>query len=59
MLAELSRETPLQPNAVGGSLQSETGKNNDVKSTSGFVQTVLSKIKSLEGKLRAHSESIC
>jgi len=54
----LSPKNPLQANAVEGSLQTEMDKNDDVKNYSGFVQTVLSRIKSLEGGWRTHSESI-
>jgi len=56
--AVLSPKKPLQANAAGGSLQTEMDENDDVKNYSGFVQTVLSRIKSLKGGWRTHSESI-
>jgi len=59
MLAELSPKKPLQPSAVEGSLQTETGENYAVKINSGFVTAVLSPFFIHKGEWRAHSESIC
>jgi len=58
MLAELSPKTPLQPSAIAGSLQAETGKKGAVKIKSGFVTSVLSPLFFVNGGWRARNESI-
>ena len=57
MLAELSIETSIQPNAVRGSLETETGSNDGVKSYNGFVTAVLSPLFIVKGVWRVSSES--
>jgi len=58
MSAVMGYENPLRPSAVGGSLQTETGKNCVVKVNSGFVTAVLSPFFIPKGGWRERGESV-
>jgi len=58
MLAELSPKTPLQPSAVEGSLQTETGTKDALKVYSGIVTAELTPLSFSISGWRARNESI-